>query len=428
MSRAPQSSRAPTGRKAPTLPLPRRGAGGRRIVLLTEEWPEKDRQAWTLTLTATRRSQRTRASTWSQATRKAVASAYGLWLAWLSATDQLDPSVPPAQRASLELVDAFAGFLHDNGQPTSSLNLRLGKLAMALDAMDPAGKGDRRWLRAFVADHPARLPEEMQAQLRLKVTPSDLLRLGMELMQEGDALVSNPRARSGQRGAVRFRDGLMLALQSVLLLRPASLTSLVEGVSVVRTPDGGFRITLPPTNTKGRRPLDAPIPQELHPAIERYLAVHRPCLLKGRGGELPTATESFWVTDRGRPMSSKVAWDAVRRTAAARFDVPLSVHRVRHVGASHIAAEVPEILDHMRDVLHHKDERSMRDHYDLASRHLADERYQATLDAARGDGIKDLRRQLAALRKAGPKAARRTSSGTRRHGNGGSQVGSPAEE
>lgn len=403
-----QNYRAPTGRKARTALLPRRGDAARRVILLPEEWPEPDRQAWMQALTATRRSARTSASGWAPSTRAAVARSYGLWLAWLAETAQLDPGMPPACRATLERVDAFAGFLHDSGQALSSIGFRLGKIAMALDAMDPAGKADRRWLRAFAAKHPGRLSEDVAAELRLGVSPSDLHRLGCQLMEEGDALAARPRTKTGQRGAVRYRDGLMLALQAHVLLRPASLLSLEEGVSVVLDAEGVFRIALPAGSTKGRRALDAPIPDQLQPAIERYLAVHRPALLKGHGTALEAACNSFWVTGRGRPMSAKVAWDAVRRTAASHFGVSLSVHRIRHVGASHIATEAPELLDRMRDVLHHKDAHSLREHYDLSSRHVADERFEAAVDKVRGERVAAFRQTLAALRKVGPRRSGRT--------------------
>lgn len=59
-----------------------------------------------------------------------------------------------------------------------------------------------------------------------------------------------------------YRDGLMIALQAAILLRPRNFAALRLDMHLHRQPDGYFLI-VPADEIKNRRIIEEPIPQEL---------------------------------------------------------------------------------------------------------------------------------------------------------------------
>jgi hypothetical protein len=60
--------------------------------------------------------------------------------------------------------------------------------------------------------------------------------------------------------------------------------------------DGIYACSFSAAETKNRRPLVAPLPVELTPYIDRYLAEIRPALLRGH------VSDAFWISTYRAPL------------------------------------------------------------------------------------------------------------------------------
>ena len=77
--------------------------------------------------------------------------------------------------------------------------------------------------------------------------------------------------------AMRYRDGLMLALLAYHPLRLANLASLQLGHEL-RDDGSGWWLELEPAAIKNRRPYLVPLARDLNPPLDRYLRYWRPRL------------------------------------------------------------------------------------------------------------------------------------------------------
>jgi len=326
-------------------------------------------------------------------TSTAAELAYGLWLAWLNALGQLDPQVPAGARVTPERIDAFVDFLRATGNGPASVGFRLGKLSAALDTIAPHGVTERSWLRRLASSFPQRKSEERGLELATKVSSRDLFDLGLRLMAEAEELAARPRARTGSRAAVLHRDGLMIALQSLLALRPSNLLALEDGATLRRGGDAdraqgpaGWRASFAGPQMKAGRRHGSPIPEELAQHIQHHMAVHRPRLVAAaRPGTAETRT--LFVSDRGLPLGPAQDWAAVTKRVKAALGVSVSIHEFRHVLASTVAIDAPQMMGVVPGALGHADERPVLDHYDLATQLEAGRRWGDTVASERGDAV-----------------------------------------
>lgn len=398
--------------------LPRLGPSGRRVAWLPAEWPKVDAEIWASihARAAARASGRIirraaeplpPAAGWSPSARTAGELAYGLWLAWLAYVGELDPAEPPGVRVSADRVDRFAAFLRETGAAPTGVGFRLAKLAAVLDSLDPEGAPGRQWLRRFATSHPGRKSEERSMELATRISPQDLLALGRRLMAEGDALAARKRARAGVRGAVAHRDGLIIALQALLALRPRNLLALRDGETIEHTSSertenarSGTRVRFAGADMKGRRPFATNIPPELLPDLERHIAVHRPRLV-ARAPRGASVVNSLWVTDRGLELRGSQLWSAVTRRIEAAFGVRVSPHEFRHVLTTTIAIEAPEMMGVVPAALGHADERPVLEHYDLGTQLEAGRRWTRQIADDRADAVSAFQQE--ALRRGSPR-------------------------
>lgn len=390
--------------------LPRLGPSGRRVAWLPTEWPKADADRWaaihaSAAARASRRIVRRAAEPlppaagWSPSARTSGELAYGLWLAWLAHVGELDPAEQPGVRVSVDRVDRFAAFLRETGAAPTGVGFRLAKMTAVLDSLDPQGAPGRQWLRRFATSHPGRKSEERSMELATRISPQDLLALGRRLMAEGDALAARKRARVGVRGAVAHRDGLVIALQALLALRPRNLLALRDGETIERmtideTKDArsGAQVRFAGVDMKGRRPFATTVPPELLPDLDRHVAVHRPRLV-ARAQHGAAVVHSLWVTDRGLELRGSQLWSAVTRRIEAAFGFRVSPHEFRHVLTSTIAIEAPGMMGVVPAALGHADERPVLEHYDLGTQFEAGRRWTRQIADDRADAVSAFRQE-----------------------------------
>src|SRR5438128_6761997 len=150
-----------------------------------------------------------------------------------------------------------------------------------------APNADWAWLRRILA-RLRRMATPVRDD-RARLMPALALHdLANTLMRRAEA----ETALSPHRRALLFRDGLMIAVLCASSPRARNVANLSVGTSLQRRGDAWW-VTFGPGETKNGRPLEIPLPSTFTGCIERYLARHRPLLV--RRSPTPVAGDAFWI-------------------------------------------------------------------------------------------------------------------------------------
>jgi hypothetical protein len=193
-----------------------------------QDWPEWDRRLWTIALQPGGLLEDGGArANYSAASNLAVATGYGRWLTWLDRQGVLDPQAKPDERITPHRVQAYVTALEAVNASQTVLN-RLEELRAAAEVMGT--DRDWSWINRILSRVRARHRPVRSKRPRL-VASQELFDLGLSLMSGAD------RERNARRNAVRFRDGLMIALLALRPLRLRNLLGLVLDETLVRLRD-----------------------------------------------------------------------------------------------------------------------------------------------------------------------------------------------
>jgi integrase/recombinase XerD len=310
------------------------------------------------------RRRRWRARTWAMAEAEC-----GRWLSWLQHRELLDVTAAPEALITPERVEAYRAALAEDARDATVV-IRIDGLADAASILAPTT--DWSWLRAGARAVRSDIQNVEPKLVRMK--PSrQLLDLGVERMAEADTLGWCPR-----RAAVRFRDGLMIALLAARPLRRASFAGLRLGGGLVRR-DECWWIDLAGARTKTGRQDQNPLPKALIEPLEIYLERHRPVLL-GTGDH-----EHLWLTLEGAPVRAHVVFKQVSVLTRQRLGIAVNPHLFRHCAATSTAREDPHRMETAAAVLGHAGgTKTMQAHYNLARDFAAAQQWQAEFRRLRG--------------------------------------------
>ena len=234
-----------------------------RRCLKLDEWPEADRVAW---MKAIRKDHVLDdpgpASHWSPATLHKNRRGYGRWLTFLLDHDLVIPSQHPADRVTKEAVRDYLALLVGQGLASYTVVARIDELRTVIAAMAP----DRDW--QWLSDLVTRLRRRVRpvTNKRSRITPSkDLFGLGLGLMEEAGITESlKPVLR-----AVRFRDGLMIALLAARPLRVSNLVSIRLGKPSILSAGSSTKCALHPREVNSALPSPVSSPASLAFVIQR---------------------------------------------------------------------------------------------------------------------------------------------------------------
>ena len=149
-----------------------------------------------------------------------------------------------------------------------------------------------------------------------------------------------------------YRDGLIVALLAARPLRLRNFVALELGRHLVRAGEG-WRLVIPGAETKTGRPLELPFPAVLVPALERYLAVHRPVLAARPGRGQGQAGAALWLSAEGGPLSEVTLGFLVKARTRAAFGRAVNPHLFRDAAATSVAIEDPARVRIAAQVLGH---------------------------------------------------------------------------
>ena len=163
-----------------------------------------------------------------------------------------------------ELIAQYVHLLRKTNQDLSIVT-SLHHLRLASRLICP--KEDWSWLLTISKRIAAAAPRRPK-KLGL-VTSDQLYLLGIELMDTAIAKADDSTELLKET-AMQYRDGLLIALLSVLALRRRTVTALKSGVQLLRS--GNLRtLEIPPEDVKGKRALDFTLSLRLSECVDLYL-------------------------------------------------------------------------------------------------------------------------------------------------------------
>lgn len=299
----------------------------------------------------------------AEGTRKMIQTAYRRWLGFLAEHYPNDLLKPPADRITTDRVRAFIEHLRVEIRATSVANA-VDNLCYAARLIAPGP--DWQWLRALKSRLAARAqPEDRYDRL---VPPWQTLQHGMELM---DKALTLPSARKQRE--LQYRDGLLLVLLSLWLIRRRSIAVLT--VSRHLEFDAcGVNILLYPEDTKAKRAESFRLPDQILPSLLRYLKEIRPRLLGRNEHDV-----GLWASYRGRPLIAGRIYDIVRARVFAKFGKTMGLHDFRRAGATFIAMDAPDQVGLIPGMLQHVSPDIGQRIYNLSRSVRASQRYAVHL-------------------------------------------------
>ncbi len=343
------------------------------------EWPASDQLAW---LDASQvkplLDDPGLAAHWRPQTKRWTVAAYGRFLTFLDLRGWLDPHLGPANRLSLERLRAYVEELRGQVTP-ATLAGRIRGLAEALRVMTPGV--EYPYLKRARYALKARARPSRNKRARLVSTP-ELLQLGLKLMQRAEAATA---AREVWQ-AGDHRDGLTIVLLAMRPIRLSNLAAMRIGQHLFKDGDD-YHLAFDGEETKNHRPYKLPLPAQLTPYIDHYLAHYRPILLGSR------SDDHVWMSARHMPMGAGVLYGQIIKRTTDEFGRSVNPHLFRDAAVTMLGEEDPEKVWLSMTVLHQADPRTADKHYNHARDGAAVRQYQDVITAQRRAAAHPTRRR-----------------------------------
>jgi integrase len=313
-----------------------------------------------------------RGADWRPDTRAKYVYDYGRWLSWLSDTHPELLTLNPGERVSQVLVEEYRQHLTARVKP-KSVACHLSGLGSMLWALCETNKF--AWVQ-LAAQRLARNAVGRNKRGIIPLSPQ-LVDLGCELMMEAE----NGICPRGFPPAVRYRNGLLIALLGYWPIRRRNLAMIEIGHHLIEHGDG-YRIDFTAQETKQKRGIGFILPPVLVTALKRYLLFHRPVLL-ARGPYRGAAGDALWVGADGGSLGAEGIYKAISEHTEAKFGHAVSPHRFRDAAATTIATEDPARVRDILAVLGHASLTTSEKYYNQANSIDASRAYHRALKKLR---------------------------------------------
>jgi integrase len=321
-----------------------------RLYLPYAQWPAADRLLWEQAMANDDPFADAAGARLSKATQR------GYWFAWrrflgflaIHEPDALD--IAPSERLTVERIRSFVKHVAETNSPRS-VAAQVHMVYLAARVMMPAC--DWTWLKKMKTRLYAAAPAH--ASTGPVLTSVQLLDLGLDLMEQSKPILDHAIR---MRDAIRFRNGLMVAVCAFAPVRPKNLAGLEIGRHLVREGDRWLMI-IPRQETKTGTPIEFEIPEILEPYLDFYLDAVRPRLLR------PPACSALWVGAKGGALVYGAIGPIFSRLSS-RLGFRITPHDVRDAAATTWALSAPDQIGVARDLLAHSDLRTTIKHYNRA--------------------------------------------------------------
>jgi integrase/recombinase XerD len=316
-----------------------------------DDWPEGDKDLWD---TATRHGDPFAGGAGARlakSTLHAYRQAWRAFLGFLTVTEAAALGAAPQERLLADRVRRFAEHLAQTNTPRS-VAIQIEMLYGAARVMMP--DADWRWMRVMKARLHSAAPRAGGA--RPVITSVQVLELGLQLIEESSP---SEKAPSTTSEAVRYRDGLMIALMAYVPLRLNNFVGLEIDQDLVKEGDKWF-IIIPPEESKTRIHLEFQIPNDLEIEFSTYINHVRPRLLR------QPECKALWVSSRGGAPSASSFESIIARHSSSQLGIRITPHDARDAAATTWAVAAPEQILIARDLLAHSDLRTTNKYYNRA--------------------------------------------------------------
>jgi integrase/recombinase XerD len=334
--------------------------------LPVEDWPAADREAFRIAYAPGDIFDENRGpgAHHSEGWRRMIRTTYRRWLGFLLEKYPADLLEPPAERITPDRVRAFVEHLEVEVRPTT-VAMSVAHLYAAAHLITP--ELDWRWLASLRARLAARSkPEDRFDRL---VPGWHTLDFGIELMEEAKKLPSKAADR-------QYRDGFMLTLLSLWLIRRRSFAALTVSRHI-EFDEAGVNILLYPEDTKSKREESFRVPEAIVPYFTHYLKVVRPRLVGCRNHD------GLWASNKGGPLTACRIYDIALSRTFAKFGKAMGLHDFRRAAATFVATDAPELIGLVPGALQHASHDVAEQHYNLAQSVEASRRFAAHLAKTR---------------------------------------------
>jgi len=331
------------------------------------EWPPGDRTLWTDETDKCDPFSDIQRTQLAPATRSKYFFAWRRFLGYLALHDPSAINIPAPDRFTSARIRAYVAHLAETNTPRS--------VAIQTDALYQAARHvlphiDLDWFKLLKSKLHAAAPTT--GKPRPILTSLQLLDLGEQLMKE-----SQPRENEqlSLANAVKFRDGLMIALLALVPLRRKNLAAIEIGRHLIKEHANWF-IVFSTTETKTGAAIEFEIPRLLAPSLEIYLHTVRKRLSR-------TNSTFLWRSAKGGALSYSAIWSVVIRHSRERLGIQVAPHDVRDAAATLWALERPGMIRIASELLSHTDQRTTMKHYNRANGILASRAHAQLIARAR---------------------------------------------
>lgn len=335
-----------------------------RKSLKLNDWPDVDRSRW---LTACEKAdwfdEQGRAANWSPASQYDAQYLYGYWLRYVTEQEpnalleDLDSRVTPAR------IQSFVSDLKSHVSPATVV-IYIDHLLMALRVLAP----EQNWQSLTMLISHLKQSVTPKSKRHRLVETARLYQLGLDLMGPLEGVSSYKNMHC----AVRYRDGLMIALLAARPLRRRTFT-LIRIDEHLHYDGHSFYLSFRDYEIKNKRPAEFSVPAELNPYLARYLKTVRPLFPRA-----DTHT-GLWCSMAGNPLSGSAIYTSICKRTKAAYGHPVNLHLFRDCAATSLATHAPESVLAGVEILGHTDTRALYTHYIHAQTQQAAKAYQAHL-------------------------------------------------
>ncbi len=322
-----------------------------RLHLSFADWPEIDQQLWTQAVNNDDPFADGPGGRLANTTRHKYWMGWHRFLGFLMITEPEALEKSLTERLTPERIRRFVEHLRETNSPHS--------LAIQIDALYGAARTlmpekDWTWLRNIKTRLYTAAPRGTSA--RPVITSVQLFDLGMQLMEESKISSKTPISLAD---AVRYRDGLIIALAALVPLRHKNLAALEIGRDLIREGES-WSIVIPPEKTKTKTHLEFEIPEAIRNQLATYLKLVRPRMLRRRN------CKSLWVSPKGGSLSYSAVGPIFTRNTTERLGIRITPHDARDAAATLWAIAAPAQVGISRDLLAHTDLRTTNKYYNRA--------------------------------------------------------------
>jgi integrase/recombinase XerD len=312
-----------------------------------EEWPSEDRKLWSAAFDGTDIFADQAAAGLAPSTVYGRRAAYSLFLGFLQTVAPELLASRPAERVTIRLIEDYVGYLRQNCRDTTVV-IELERLFFVIRTFFP--DSDWAWLYRICR----RIARDAKPIKHQEIMSPQLYSIGLSLMDS--ALVKAKRAgHLSKPTAIRFRDGLLIALLIEAPVRRGALSRLRIDEHVEKHA-ARWWVIVPGKLTKTGVPQDFQLSPRLSAYMDTYLEKIRPAF--------PGASShsGLWPY-LGRPMTDRMIWRRVIKRTKAKLGFAVSPHRFRTASATFLVTQDPANAHAARDLLGHKSFSMTQKHY-----------------------------------------------------------------